>query len=233
MRNSRSAMAPSCPAPHPPPQPSPRRLSSHVRFPPEAVGCRGRTVEACTQRIRLPRAVPHPRSDSPIGRLEIESDGKAITGLTIERGGSLPWDDVPERSTPVLEAGREAAQGVLRRQAQGLRPARRALRAPPFQKAVWAADRPARVRRGRLLRRARRRHRAGDRRPRGRRRGRRESGPDHRAVPPRAGRQPAASPATAAARASRRSPGCSLTRASRTPPERRPPETIGSVADPR
>lgn len=43
------------------------------------------------------------RIPSPIGRIEIESDGEAVTGLSIERGGRLPWDDEPERSAPVLE----------------------------------------------------------------------------------------------------------------------------------
>lgn len=43
------------------------------------------------------------RTDSPIGRIELTSDGTAITSLTIERGGALPWDDEPERTAPVLE----------------------------------------------------------------------------------------------------------------------------------
>ena len=43
------------------------------------------------------------RVESPIGRLEITSDGESITGLTIERGGRLPWDALPERSAPVLK----------------------------------------------------------------------------------------------------------------------------------
>ena len=47
------------------------------------------------------------RMDSPIGRLEITSDGTAITGLTIERGGRLPWDAMPERGAPVLTRARK------------------------------------------------------------------------------------------------------------------------------
>jgi methylated-DNA-[protein]-cysteine S-methyltransferase len=47
------------------------------------------------------------RVGSPIGRLEVTSDGEAITGLTIERGGRLPWDAEPERSAPVLERARQ------------------------------------------------------------------------------------------------------------------------------
>ena len=43
------------------------------------------------------------RMSSPIGRLELTSDGGAITSLSIERDGHLPLDDHPERSTEVLE----------------------------------------------------------------------------------------------------------------------------------
>jgi methylated-DNA-[protein]-cysteine S-methyltransferase len=43
------------------------------------------------------------RIDSPIGRIELVSDGTAVTSLTIERGGALPFDEEPERSNPVLE----------------------------------------------------------------------------------------------------------------------------------
>ncbi|WP_213814013.1 methylated-DNA--[protein]-cysteine S-methyltransferase [Glaciihabitans sp. dw_435] len=48
------------------------------------------------------------RVPSPIGRLEVGSDGTSITSLSIERAGALPFDDVPEKSTDVLE--RAAAQ---------------------------------------------------------------------------------------------------------------------------
>lgn len=51
------------------------------------------------------------RIDSPIGRIELVSDGTALTSLTIERAGALPWDEAPERSTPVLEvAARQLAE---------------------------------------------------------------------------------------------------------------------------
>lgn len=48
------------------------------------------------------------RMPSPIGRLELESDGVAVVSLTIERDGSLPRDAEPERPDQVLE--RAAAQ---------------------------------------------------------------------------------------------------------------------------
>ncbi len=44
------------------------------------------------------------RTDSPIGRLEITSDGESITSLAIERAGQLPWEHLPEHSCAVLDA---------------------------------------------------------------------------------------------------------------------------------
>jgi methylated-DNA-[protein]-cysteine S-methyltransferase len=43
------------------------------------------------------------RIDSPIGRIEITSDGAAITSLSIERAGTLPFDELPETSSALLE----------------------------------------------------------------------------------------------------------------------------------
>jgi len=43
------------------------------------------------------------RVDSPIGRIELGSDGDAVTSLTIERDGHLPWEMVPEDTVPVLD----------------------------------------------------------------------------------------------------------------------------------
>lgn len=43
------------------------------------------------------------RIDSPIGRIEITSNGDAITSLTIERDGVLPWDDEPARRDELLD----------------------------------------------------------------------------------------------------------------------------------
>jgi len=43
------------------------------------------------------------RIESPIGRLEITSDGDAVTGLSIERAGHLLGEHLPEQSTTVLE----------------------------------------------------------------------------------------------------------------------------------
>ena len=43
------------------------------------------------------------RLDSPIGRIEVIGNGEAIVSLSIERDGRLPWDELPERSDPVLD----------------------------------------------------------------------------------------------------------------------------------
>jgi len=43
------------------------------------------------------------RVESPIGRLELTSDGEAITSLSVERGGHLRHELIPERSNPVLD----------------------------------------------------------------------------------------------------------------------------------
>lgn len=43
------------------------------------------------------------RVPSPIGRLELTSDGEHILSLSIERNGNLPLDAAPEVSSPLLE----------------------------------------------------------------------------------------------------------------------------------
>lgn len=77
------------------------------------------------------------RVESPIGRLEITSDGDAVTGLSIERGGHLPHDEQPENSNDVLE---RAAQQLT----EYFAGARRdfdlpiALTGTEFQQSVWS-----------------------------------------------------------------------------------------------
>src|SRR5690606_27543985 len=43
------------------------------------------------------------RVDSPVGRLELTSDGKSITSLTIECDGHLPNEEHDERTNRVLD----------------------------------------------------------------------------------------------------------------------------------
>jgi len=76
------------------------------------------------------------RVASPIGRLELTSDGDAVTSLSIERAGSLPLEEFPENPTPVLET----AVAQLGEYFAGTRhdfdvPVR--LDGTAFQKAVW------------------------------------------------------------------------------------------------
>lgn len=87
----------------------------------------------------IPTTVPEYliRVPSPIGRLEVTSDGDAITGLAIERGGRLPWDAEPERSNPVLEtAAKQLGEYFAGARTDFDLPVK--LGGTPFQSAVWA-----------------------------------------------------------------------------------------------
>jgi methylated-DNA-[protein]-cysteine S-methyltransferase len=84
------------------------------------------------------------RIDSPIGRIEVVShDGEAITGLAIERAGTLPHERVPERRNALIDTAVEQLQQYFagRRRDFDL-PVRAAGTA--FQQSVWAqlADLP-------------------------------------------------------------------------------------------
>ncbi len=76
------------------------------------------------------------RIDSPIGRIEITSDGDAITSLSIERAGTLPYDQLPEHSSELLDrAGRQLAEyfaGARRTFELPLAP-----RGTAFQESIW------------------------------------------------------------------------------------------------
>jgi methylated-DNA-[protein]-cysteine S-methyltransferase len=77
------------------------------------------------------------RLDSPIGRLEVGSDGASLVSVAIERGGRLPLDGLPERTTSVLDR----AVDQLREYFAGERRAFDlpiALTGTAFQLAVWA-----------------------------------------------------------------------------------------------
>jgi len=47
------------------------------------------------------------RLPSPIGRIELTSDGEALTGLAIEHGGTLPREHEDERTCGVLDDAAE------------------------------------------------------------------------------------------------------------------------------
>lgn len=76
------------------------------------------------------------RTTSPIGRIELTSDGDAVTSLSIERGGLLPLDEHPERSTAVLdEAAHQLAEYFAGDRREFDVPVR--LEGTPFRRAVW------------------------------------------------------------------------------------------------
>ncbi len=73
---------------------------------------------------------------SPVGRLEIASDGDSLTALVIERDGSLPRDGEPELTTAVLERARGQLADYFRGERRGFEvPVRPG--GTPFQKSVW------------------------------------------------------------------------------------------------
>jgi methylated-DNA-[protein]-cysteine S-methyltransferase len=78
------------------------------------------------------------RTESPIGRLELTSDGEAITSLSIERDGHLPLEEHPERTAPVLdEAARQLAEYFEGTRQDFDLPLR--LDGTEFQRSVWDA----------------------------------------------------------------------------------------------
>lgn len=77
------------------------------------------------------------RIGSPIGRLEVTSDGDAITSLSIERDGTLPLDDLHENRCALLEL----AAGQLDEYFAGTRHTFElpvSMHGTQFQKAIWS-----------------------------------------------------------------------------------------------
>jgi methylated-DNA-[protein]-cysteine S-methyltransferase len=92
------------------------------------VGCRGYSRSMTPQFLR--------RVDSPIGRIELESDGTTIISLTIERDGHLPQEEVPEHSNAVLElAAVQLAEYFAGQRHSFDLPV--TLPGTPFQQAIW------------------------------------------------------------------------------------------------
>ncbi len=78
------------------------------------------------------------RTESPIGRLELTSDGEAITSLSIERDGHLPLEEHPEQTTRVLdEAARQLDEYFAGTRKDFELPLR--LEGTEFQRSVWEA----------------------------------------------------------------------------------------------
>lgn len=76
------------------------------------------------------------RLDSPIGRIEVIGNGEAIVSLSIEKDGRLPWDELPERSDPVLERAAEQLDEYFAGHRQDF-DLPLALAGTAFQLAVW------------------------------------------------------------------------------------------------
>lgn len=76
------------------------------------------------------------RVGSPIGQLEITSDGESITSLSIERAGSLPFDGIPESSSELLdEAAAQLEQYFAGERHSFDLPL--SLRGTTFQRSIW------------------------------------------------------------------------------------------------
>ena len=77
------------------------------------------------------------RIDSPLGRIELTSDGVSITSLTIEQDGALPRDGADETPDPVLRrAARQLAGYFAGSRKRFTLPI--TLTGTDFQRAVWA-----------------------------------------------------------------------------------------------
>ena len=78
------------------------------------------------------------RMDSPIGRLEIIARGESIVGLTIERGGELPHDETPTKSSAVIKrAVTQLGEYFAGKRREFSVPV--SLAGTPFQNSVWNA----------------------------------------------------------------------------------------------
>jgi methylated-DNA-[protein]-cysteine S-methyltransferase len=87
------------------------------------------------------RRLPDPpawlaRVDSPIGRLELTSDGTAVTTLAIERAGSLPHDALPERRNRVLNRAEKQLDEYFQGRRRGF-DLPLAAKGTEFQHAIW------------------------------------------------------------------------------------------------
>jgi methylated-DNA-[protein]-cysteine S-methyltransferase len=100
------------------------------------VGCRGyRRYMFSPSLTKAPPAYLK-RIDSPLGRIEIASDGNAVTSLSIERAGSLPYDGLPEQSCQVLDlAAKQLGEYFAGKRHTFELPV--ALHGTPFQESIW------------------------------------------------------------------------------------------------
>jgi methylated-DNA-[protein]-cysteine S-methyltransferase len=79
---------------------------------------------------------PLRRLESPIGRIELVGNGTAVTSLTIERAGHLPFESLPEHSDAVLDRAAAELTEYFSGQRQTF-DVPVAVEGTAFQKAVW------------------------------------------------------------------------------------------------
>ena len=76
------------------------------------------------------------RIDSPIGRLEITSDGTSLTTLAIEKAGHLPLDAMPEASNHILDRAARQLDEYFADRRRSFSVAL-AARGTAFQRSIW------------------------------------------------------------------------------------------------
>jgi methylated-DNA-[protein]-cysteine S-methyltransferase len=77
------------------------------------------------------------RIGSPIGRIEITADDTAITSLSIERAGHLPYEELPEKSSKLLDlAAKQLAEYFAGKRHTFELPLHAS--GTPFQESIWA-----------------------------------------------------------------------------------------------
>jgi methylated-DNA-[protein]-cysteine S-methyltransferase len=77
------------------------------------------------------------RVSSPIGLIEVTSDGNAVTSLSVEREGHLPWEMLPEDSVDVLDRATSQLEEYFAGQRRDFDVAV-ALTGTEFQRGVWS-----------------------------------------------------------------------------------------------
>ncbi|TDX78364.1 methylated-DNA-[protein]-cysteine S-methyltransferase [Rathayibacter sp. PhB151] len=78
------------------------------------------------------------RTVSPLGRIEVGSDGESIVSLAIENGGTLPHDHLPDDSLPVLCSAVDQLDAYFAGERRTF-DLPLLLRGTPFQMEIWGA----------------------------------------------------------------------------------------------
>ena len=78
------------------------------------------------------------RTASPLGRIEVGSDGESIVSLAIESGGALPHDHLPDGTLPVLDTAVDQLDAYFAGERRTF-DLPLLLRGTPFQLEIWGA----------------------------------------------------------------------------------------------